>query len=69
MTHEEKRCPLCNQTFTCKREDIANCQCSGIELLAETGRFLEQSSMDCICRQCLLKINQEIGDKNHFQKG
>ena len=51
--HEEKYCPRCSATFTCKVGDMANCQCSEVQLSAETPLFLAKTNRDCLCKTCL----------------
>ena len=58
--HETKNCPRCNATFECKPGSITQCQCYGIELTAEQKTFLEQHYSDCLCRNCLLQLQDEF---------
>ncbi|MEO6819695.1 MAG: cysteine-rich CWC family protein [Ginsengibacter sp.] len=66
--HEEKYCPKCNNTFTCKMGDIANCQCNAIQISENTTQFLENAFYDCLCKSCLQKIDQNIkaSKRYHF---
>lgn len=56
--HEEKTCARCNTTFECKPGDIVNCQCYGIELSAAAETFIQSQYSDCLCRNCLLQLQQ-----------
>jgi hypothetical protein len=56
--HEEKKCARCNATFECKPGDIVHCQCYGIELNAEAEAFIQKQYSDCLCRNCLLQLQQ-----------
>src|SRR5258705_1070903 len=58
--HEEKYCPRFGASFTCKTGDIANCQCTSIRLGEDTIKFLAQTPFDCLCKDCLSKINHDI---------
>ncbi|MEP7197528.1 MAG: cysteine-rich CWC family protein [Saprospiraceae bacterium] len=54
----EKYCPNCNKAFTCKRDDIVNCQCYNIVLSEATKAFLLKTNFGCLCKECLNKFNQ-----------
>lgn len=56
--HEQKNCPRCNVAFECKLGDITNCQCYGIELTVEEEAFISSNYGDCLCRSCLLQLQQ-----------
>jgi hypothetical protein len=58
--HEEKTCPRCEEQFTCKAGHPAACQCAGLSLSDATLKFLEITYFDCLCRNCLIAIEQEI---------
>ncbi|NCT73915.1 MAG: cysteine-rich CWC family protein [Chitinophagaceae bacterium] len=55
-THEEKRCPRCQQPFICRMGDIAHCQCSNVALSAETSDLLKKTFTDCLCQSCLIEL-------------
>jgi Cysteine-rich CWC len=57
--HEEKYCKSCNQLFECKVGSITLCQCNTIELNEGAKLFVQQRFEDCICIDCLKKINEE----------
>jgi hypothetical protein len=65
--HEEKYCPKCNAMFICKVGDIANCQCTTLQLSDETKSFLSKTHFDCLCKNCLTKINQDIKMTKAYQ--
>ncbi len=54
----EKICPSCNQTFTCNTEDITQCQCFSVVLTTSAKEIIAQQFNNCICKECLIKINQ-----------
>lgn len=56
--HEEKTCPRCGQKFTCKVGDILKCQCFGIEMNDEQQNFISNEYNECLCRDCLLQLQQ-----------
>lgn len=56
--HEQKYCPRCNAPFVCKMGDIGNCQCGTVVLSEEATAFLSKTYFDCLCKDCLLHINQ-----------
>ncbi len=56
--HEQKNCPRCGEGFECKVGDVTNCQCYGIELSVEEEAFISSNYSDCLCRNCLLQLQQ-----------
>lgn len=68
--HEHKQCARCNGTFECQPTDIANCQCSSVQLNDAELRFLESTYDDCLCNGCLRAVKQEYYQltKNEFIK-
>lgn len=65
--HEEKYCPKCNNTFTCKMGDITNCQCSTVVLSETIRKFLETTYFDCLCKDCLKKISHDVKVANGYK--
>ena len=65
--HEEKYCPKCNVKFTCKVGDIAKCQCTEVEISESTANFLETTFYDCLCKDCLETIDQNIKASKRYQ--
>ena len=55
--HEEICCPICNKIFTCKKNDITNCQCNTVKLTEETVNFLAETNLSCLCKECLNNNN------------
>jgi hypothetical protein len=51
--NEQKICPRCNQSFECKIDDIAHCQCNTILLSLDERIFIEEHYTDCLCMNCL----------------
>jgi Family of unknown function (DUF5522)/Cysteine-rich CWC len=65
--HEEKYCPKCQQIFLCKVGDVANCQCRLVQLTAEADAFLAKTYFDCLCKDCLEKINEDVRIAAHYR--
>ncbi|UYQ94357.1 cysteine-rich CWC family protein [Chitinophaga horti] len=61
--HETKYCQRCNAPFECKVGNILQCQCNGIELNAEMREHIAGAYTECLCRKCLLDIQQEYRNK------
>ena len=53
----EKSCSRCGQQFTCRMDDITQCQCSVVKLTAEARAFMAASFSDCLCKNCLVEMN------------
>ncbi len=62
--HEHKNCGRCNKSFECKVGDISNCECMEVILSIQTKNFLSKTEYDCICKNCLIQINQQV-NKSH----
>jgi len=62
---ETKTCPRCKRKFECNLQNITQCFCYGIELTAELKELIEKRFTDCLCRDCLLALQQE---NNLFRK-
>jgi hypothetical protein len=59
-SHEQKACPRCNKAFDCKPGNITECQCFGVKLNAEQKAYIEQRYNDCLCRDCLVALQNEV---------
>lgn len=58
--HEEKTCPRCRKPFACKPGNITECQCFGIRLTIEQRAYIDQRYRDCLCRDCLAALQNEV---------
>ncbi len=58
--HETKYCPRCKKAFECKPGSITQCQCFGIIMTAEQKAYLELRYNDCLCRNCLTQLQNEV---------
>ncbi|MFT3932836.1 MAG: cysteine-rich CWC family protein [Chitinophagaceae bacterium] len=65
-TASNKTCPRCQQIFECRANDIANCQCSKVQLAPATREWLAKHYKDCLCANCLRAIQEEIVSNTHF---
>lgn len=63
--HEIKSCERCNALFECKLGDISNCQCSTVKISERTQQFLEESNFDCLCKNCLIELNEKLASLTH----
>lgn len=61
--HEEKQCPICRVSFECKPGNITQCQCFGIHFSENEKLLIGQTYTDCLCRQCLLQLKNEIASE------
>jgi len=57
---EIKYCPRCNAPFSCKVEDIHECQCNNISLSEAEREHIAGAYVDCLCLQCLLAIKEGL---------
>jgi hypothetical protein len=58
--HEEKYCPRCRAAFECKPGNITQCQCYEVKVGPELKAYIEQRYSDCLCRNCLLHLSDEL---------
>ena len=56
MKAQTKVCPSCRKFFTCNANNIAICQCVGIELTEEAKRKIDKLYSDCLCKDCLISV-------------
>lgn len=57
LLSNEKNCQRCAKLFICNTSDIANCQCSSVQLTNETRALLSRTQYDCLCKYCLNELN------------
>lgn len=58
--HESKNCPRCGKQFECKAGNITQCQCYGISLSEEAKQLVAERYVDCLCRDCLLALKDQV---------
>lgn len=51
-------CPRCNSSFECNTENITQCQCYSVVVSEATQKYLQKTSYDCLCADCLKEINK-----------
>ena len=56
---KEKYCADCGKSFICNTVDISACQCSAITLTEQAKEYLSKTYSDCLCIECLTKINMQ----------
>ncbi len=64
IKHEQKNCPICHQLFECKVDNILNCQCYGITLGDAAKSWIDTQFSDCLCKNCLIKIDSQFVEQN-----
>ena len=52
-----KTCPRCGKTFECVHS--VNCWCVKVKLTDATKVFLKDHYSDCLCKECLEKLNAQ----------
>lgn len=63
----ETHCGKCNNLFVCSAEDISRCHCSNVRLSAETTAFLSETYFDCLCNDCLKKVDEQVTISQQYQ--
>jgi hypothetical protein len=66
---EQKTCPRCGKLFECKSCNIRECQCFGLQITALQRNLLAQHFDDCLCRDCLSLLQNELKAKNDLALG
>ncbi|WP_207492310.1 cysteine-rich CWC family protein [Aridibaculum aurantiacum] len=59
--HEMKTCPACKNTFECKANNIAHCQCTQVVLPVKVMDTIKKSYDDCLCLACLQQLVNDAG--------
>ena len=52
-----KTCPRCGKTFECVHS--IDCWCVKVQLKDSTKAYLKEHYHDCLCKECLEKLNAE----------
>ena len=52
-----KTCPRCGKTFECVHS--VDCWCVKVKLTDATKAYLKENYSDCLCKDCLEKLNQQ----------
>ncbi|MCW3112436.1 MAG: hypothetical protein JWR18_832 [Segetibacter sp.] len=61
--HEIKSCPCCDQHVECRAGSIAICQCVEVNISIETREFLAKNYDECLCKECLKKLEKATSAK------
>ena len=56
----QKVCPVCSKIFSCNAADITHCDCYQVKLTNEAQKKIGEQFTDCLCKDCLQKINNDI---------
>ena len=51
----KKTCPRCGKEFECVHS--VDCWCVKVKLTDATKTYLKENYSDCLCKECLEKIN------------
>lgn len=54
-----KTCKKCQQSFVCRAENIAACQCSQIQLSPAALSNMKEQFEDCLCTNCLVEYSKK----------
>ncbi len=66
--HEATHCPRCQVEFVCNPFNVANCNCSNIELSYEETQYISSQFNDCVCNKCLAELKYEFYLKFYHNK-
>ena len=55
-----KVCHICNKKFECNVNHIEDCFCYSIQLSPETKEILSSKKDDCLCKDCLMEIENKV---------
>ncbi len=53
----KKTCPRCGKTFECVHS--IDCWCVKVQLTDATKAYLKEHYTDCLCKECLEKLNAQ----------
>ncbi len=62
---EPQICESCGEMFTCGA-NLKGCWCFEIDLTEENRNDLKSNFNDCLCRNCLEKVNQAANNLNEI---
>jgi len=66
LQNQIKQCERCGNPFECKPLHISECQCANIHLTEKAQAFIQSHFNNCLCKECLLEINQMQKDTHHL---
>jgi len=56
----KKACPRCGISFTCRPDNITECQCASAKLDDYARAWLKERYQECLCIGCLLEIKERL---------
>lgn len=60
--HEQSRCHLCGEDFTCAITRGWMCPCAEIEISPEQSERIQwKTGGTCVCNACLMRLRDEVG--------
>ena len=59
ILRKSQNCESCGENFACEIT-IKGCWCSQVKVSPQTREYLRQQYKLCLCRQCLVKIEEQI---------
>lgn len=54
--HAPKPCPRCGVAVTCRVSNIAECQCSTVQLSGTQRQAIAEQYAGCLCATCLVAL-------------
>lgn len=57
--HASENCKRCGNEFTCKPNDISQCDCMKVRISPEEQDFISSKALKCVCNSCLKELKQE----------
>jgi Cysteine-rich CWC len=58
VVQRNRTCQSCGQPFACELS-LGGCWCSTISLTEDTRSRLREKFSDCLCRECLTRLQRE----------
>ena len=59
MNQNLSTCERCFNSFSCRAEDIINCECRTVTINPEVSNLLAENYKGCLCMECLSAIIEE----------
>jgi len=57
--HASENCARCGGEFTCKPNDISQCDCMKVRISPEEQDFISSKALKCVCNGCLKELKLE----------
>ncbi|MBS1617293.1 MAG: cysteine-rich CWC family protein [Bacteroidetes bacterium] len=65
LTSRQTECHRCHRSFTCRANDIANCECKTVTLTDAERRYIAKKYTDCLCATCLKEMKASLAGKTY----